>query len=91
MYGKIMSLPDELIVKYFRLCTNVSNEAIKEIEQDLKAGKNPRDYKMKLAYQLVKQYHSEKDAQAAEQAFIKQFQKKKFLMISRPLKFPSQN
>lgn len=77
MYGKIMSLTDDLIVNYFELCTNVSFEEIKDIKNKLKEGVvNPRDLKMKLAFEIVKIYHGEKKAKDAEEHFIKTVQKK---------------
>jgi len=71
MYGKIMSLKDELITEYFYLCTRVDLKKIKEYEK-----LPPRDYKAKLAFELVRFYHSEKKAQKAEEYFIKTFSKK---------------
>jgi tyrosyl-tRNA synthetase len=76
MYGKIMSIQDELIIKYFTLTTRVPMETIKEYEKELKNGGNPRDYKMKLAFELVKFYHSEKLANEAQEYFISTFSKK---------------
>lgn len=76
MYGKIMSIQDELIIKYFTLTTRVSMEAIKGYEDELKNGANPRDYKMKLASELIKFYHSEKAANEAQEYFISTFSKK---------------
>lgn len=76
MYGKLMSLRDDSIVKYFTLLTRVSLENIKKIEEEMKIGKNPKHYKMKLANEIVKFYHSENDAKKAEANFIIQFQKK---------------
>ncbi len=76
MFGKVMSLKDELILKYFVLTTNVSLDEIKEIEKDLKNGANPRDVKIRLAEEIVKIYHGEKEAQKAKEEFGKIFSKK---------------
>ncbi|MFA6525129.1 MAG: tyrosine--tRNA ligase [Patescibacteria group bacterium] len=76
MYGKVMSLRDELIIRYFVLTTRVPMKEVEVYEKDLKAGKNPRDYKMKLAYELVRFYHSENDAKRAADEFTKVFAKK---------------
>jgi len=77
MYGKVMSLTDDLIVRYFYLCTDLSERDVIKIKDDLANNKvNPRDYKMKLAYEIVKIYHGEKKAKAAEDYFIKTVQKK---------------
>lgn len=69
MFGKVMSWADSLIEEGFELCTNVPLSTIK-------ANQNPRDLKMKLAYEIVKIYHGEKKAKEAEQNFINTFQKK---------------
>jgi tyrosyl-tRNA synthetase len=76
MFGKIMSLQDEFIIKYFTLLTRVSVEEIKKYEEALKEGANPRDYKILLAKELVRFYHSEQDATEQEANFIKVFSKK---------------
>ena len=78
MFGKIMSLKDELIIHYFELCTGLDLVDIKEIEKNLKSKKvNPRDVKANLAKEIVKIYHSEKLAQKAEQEFNRIFKEKK--------------
>ncbi len=77
MYGKTMAVRDDLIVKYLKACTDVSDEKISEVEKELAdPTKNPRDSKMFLARELVKVYHSEEEARKAEENFIKTFQKK---------------
>lgn len=75
-YGKVMSIPDELITRYFELTTNVPMEEIERIAEEMKNGKNPRDAKMRLAREIVTIYHSEKAALEAERNFIQLFQKK---------------
>jgi tyrosyl-tRNA synthetase len=75
MYGKIMSLVDELIPKYFLLCTDVKEGEIKEIEHQLENGINPKDIKMRLAREIVTIYHSEEDAKNAEENFTNTFSK----------------
>ena len=78
MFGKIMSLKDELIIHYFELCTGLDLVDIKEIEKNLKSKKvNPRDVKANLAKEIVKIYHGEKLAQKAEQEFNRIFKEKK--------------
>lgn len=74
MFGKIMSIHDDLIIKYFTLCTDVSLDDIKKIEKDIKDGMNPRDAKMKLGLEMVTLYHSEKDASLAKNSWIETFQ-----------------
>lgn len=77
MLGKIMSMRDELILKYYVLCTDISTEEINKIEEDIKSDKlNPRDAKMQLAKEVVRMYHGEEEANKAEEYFITAFQKK---------------
>lgn len=76
MYGKVMSLPDDLIVKYFILTTRVDLSEIKKYEKDLAGGLNPRDIKMKLAFELTRFYHSEAAAAKAQNYFISTFSNK---------------
>lgn len=73
MFGKIMSIPDNLIIKYFTLTTRVSLEQIQEIERM----PNPRDQKALLAKEIVKIYHGEDAAQKAEEEFNSVFRDKK--------------
>jgi tyrosyl-tRNA synthetase len=77
-YGKIMSIPDSLIIKYMRLLTDISEKDIEEIEKKIKEkGTNPRDVKMKLAYEIVSFFHGEKTAKEAQNNFISVFRRKK--------------
>src|SRR5205814_2232402 len=69
MFGKTMSIPDELIMKYFTLVTRVPLEEIEEI----KKMPSPRDQKARLAFEIVKMYHGETAAQEAEEEFNKTF------------------
>lgn len=76
MFGKIMSIPDELIIHYFQLSTNRKKEEIKDFEKQLKEGKNPRDLKVQLAKDIVSIYHSTEDAEKAEEEFEQIFKYK---------------
>lgn len=76
MFGKTMALPDEAIIQVFIDCTYLSMEEIKELEKELKSGANPRDLKMRLAYEIVKMYHSENDAVREQENFVKTFSQK---------------
>lgn len=77
MFGKIMSIPDWLIVKYMRLLTRIPHDQIEEYERLMKEGKiNPRDVKMKLAFEITKFFHGEKEAEKAQEQFVKVFSKK---------------
>lgn len=76
MYGKIMSVRDDLVVTYFTLCTNLSIDEVKNIAQGLVQNTlHPRDAKMRLAREIVTLYHSPKDAQDAETSFVATFAK----------------
>ena len=77
MFGKIMSMKDDLILKYFKLCTDVSREEIKQAEEFLlDKNNNPRDLKIRLAKSIVSIYHDEQLAAKAEKNFVETFQKK---------------
>jgi len=77
MYGSVMSWPDEIIANAFELCTKVSLAEIVKIKNDLSdETKNPRDLKMKLAWEMVKLNHSEAKANKAQDHFIRIVQKK---------------
>ncbi len=70
MFGKIMSLNDQLIDKYFLLCTDLTDKEIKGIKG------NPKMRKLRLAREIVKIYHGEKEAKKAQEEFNKVFSKK---------------
>jgi tyrosyl-tRNA synthetase len=78
MYGKVMSLRDDLIVNYFTLATNISNEEIEEINKKIANGENPINLKKQLAFTIVTELHSNEDAQKAQADFEKTFQKGNF-------------
>ncbi len=75
MFGKVMALPDEVLVSMFIDCTYVSMEEIEQIKQQLVSGVNPRDIKVRLAKEIVTMYHSKEQADQAEKNFIKAFSK----------------
>ncbi len=77
MFGKIMSMHDEMILKYFELCTNVPIKEILEMEKQMKTGANPRNFKVRLAFEITKIYHGEKKAQRAWREFDRIFRDKK--------------
>jgi len=77
MYGKVMSLADNLIVEYFRLVTDVSDAELAEMDRAMKSGgMNPRDLKMRLGREIVAQFHSADEANNVEAEFIKVFQQR---------------
>jgi len=90
MFGKVMSIPDSLIIKYFELATDVSVDEITQYKEEIKNGANPRDYKMKLGQSLVKMYHGEKEAVKAQEYFVSTFSKKEVPTDIPELK-PSKN
>jgi tyrosyl-tRNA synthetase len=74
MYGKVMSLPDPLMVTYFELCTEVPMEEVRAIEEGLRAGRlHPRDVKRRLAREIVAVWHGSEAARAAEEEFDRVF------------------
>ena len=74
-YQKVMEIPDELIVKYYTLLTDVSDEKIKEVKSKLKDENiNPRDIKMDLAREIVSLYHTAEEVDQAEERFKMIFQ-----------------
>ncbi|MBZ5752938.1 tyrosine--tRNA ligase [Metabacillus rhizolycopersici] len=76
MYGKAMSIPDELMNKYFELVTDFTPEQIETIKDQIKtAVLHPRDAKMLLGKTIVRMYHGTEAAEKAEQHFISIFQK----------------
>lgn len=77
IYGKVMSFSDALIIPAFELLTRLPMSEIREIEREMGAGSNPRDFKMKLAKILVGIYHGDKEAQDAENKFIATFREQK--------------
>jgi tyrosyl-tRNA synthetase len=74
-FGKIMSMSDDMIVKYFTLLTDVPLKKIKEYEKAMKKGDNPKDYKILLAKEIVTMYHDEKVAEQAAKDFDEVFSK----------------
>ena len=71
MYGKTLSIPDEMIVKYFLLGADVESSKIKEVETKLAEGENPRNLKRELARTIVAKYYDEKASLEAENHFDK--------------------
>ena len=76
MFGKIMSISDELMWRWFDLLSFKTTDEIKELKADQTNGRNPRDIKIELAKELISRFHDEESADLAETNFINQFQKK---------------
>lgn len=71
MFGKLMSIPDNMISRYFSLLTDATKEELETIDKQIAEGSvNPRDIKMKLAYTITKEYHGEEGAKHGQEAFI---------------------
>ena len=75
MFGKIMSISDELMWRYFELLSFLPEEDIEKFKQDIEEGINPRDIKFILGEELVARFHSEAEAIQARENFIARFQK----------------
>lgn len=75
MFGKIMSLSDELMWRYFELLSRRSLEELAELRRQVAEGANPRDVKILLAKEIITRYHSEAAAEQAHQDFVLRFQK----------------
>ena len=77
MYGKAMSIPDELMMRYFMLVTDMPIEEQEDMEKRLESGElHPRDAKMQLARTIVRLYHGEEAALEAEEEFKRVFQQR---------------
>ena len=76
MFGKIMSISDDLMWRYYELLTDLSPSEISNLRSEISNGKNPRDVKVNLAKLIIKDFHSQSDAQAAEDEFNRRFVKK---------------
>ncbi len=79
MFGKIMALPDHVMPQYFALLTETAEEEIAEMERAMAEGwkgVNPRDLKMRLAREIVAQFHSPEAAAQAEEEFVRVFQRR---------------
>ncbi|WP_178022884.1 tyrosine--tRNA ligase [uncultured Paenibacillus sp.] len=77
IYGKAMSVPDELMAKYYELVTDLTLEELAALTEGLKSGAvHPRDAKMRLAHTLVRMYHGQEAADAAQEHFVTVFQQR---------------
>jgi tyrosyl-tRNA synthetase len=75
MFGKVMSISDELMWRYYQLLSFRPLADIDGLKKDVADGKNPRDVKFELACEIVARFHNEKAAEAAKVEFIERFQK----------------
>lgn len=74
-FGKVMSIPDKLILRYYELCLDYYDELLVNVKKRLKSGENPMDLKLELAEGIVRQYHSDRDAKRERVEFIRVFSK----------------
>jgi len=75
MFGKVMSISDDLMWRYYDLLSFKPKNEIVAIKQNVAAGANPRDTKIDLAKELISRFHNQQDAESAHQDFIQRFQK----------------
>ena len=73
IFGKTMSIPDEIMMKWFDLLSLRPLEEIKKVDEDIEGGANPRDAKIDLAMELTTRFTSEKEAEKAKENFFKKF------------------
>ncbi len=83
IFGKTMSIPDNMILRYFELATEVPIDKIKGFEEAIKTGENPMNFKKQLGRELVSMYHNAEAAEIAEKEFAEIFKKKGI-----PMKIP---
>ncbi|GEK10213.1 tyrosine--tRNA ligase [Pseudoalteromonas peptidolytica] len=75
MFGKVMSISDDLMWRYYELLSAKTLDDIAALKEEVMGGRNPRDIKIEFAKEMIARFHSEADAEAAHQDFIKRFQK----------------
>ena len=75
MFGKIMSISDDLMWRWFELLSFKPINAINELKKEVKSGMNPRDTKIFLAEEIIERFHSKEDAENAKNTFLDRFQK----------------
>jgi len=74
-FGKVMSIPDDLILRYYKLCLGYDEESLRRVERRVESGENPMEIKLDLAEEIVRLYHSEAKAKKAGEEFLKVFSK----------------
>jgi tyrosyl-tRNA synthetase len=77
MFGKIMSISDDMMWRYFELLSSNNQETLSQWQKDVKQGTNPRDIKFELANEIIERFHNKKAAVRAKEDFITKFQKNK--------------
>lgn len=77
MFEKVMKVPDNLIIRYYELCTDVHPDEIEKVKQRLEEGVNPRNIKMELAYAITELYHTKEETEKAKEHFITAYTEQK--------------
>ena len=75
MFGKIMSISDDLMWRWFELLSFRPINEVNELKKEVKSGMNPRDTKILLAEEIIERFHSKEDAENAKNTFLDRFQK----------------
>ena len=75
MFGKIMSISDDLMWRWFELLSFMSEDEINSLKKEMQEGKNPRDIKFILAEEIVDRFHKDGDGQKCKESFLNRFQK----------------
>ena len=75
MFGKIMSISDDLMWRWFELLSFMSEDEINSLKKEMQDGKNPRDIKFILAEEIVDRFHKDGDGQKCKESFLNRFQK----------------
>lgn len=91
IFGRALSIPDDLIYTYYELATDISSEKLSEVKNKLESGENPRDIKRDLAKTIVEMYHSAEAASASEEEFDRIFVNKGLPDEIPQKEFPSGN
>src|SRR5205085_2167098 len=73
MFGKVMSISDELMWRYYELLTDLSSSEISNLRSQIESGENPRNIKVNLAKLIIRDFHSDDAATAAEDEFNRRF------------------
>ncbi|HMS07891.1 MAG TPA: tyrosine--tRNA ligase [Pyrinomonadaceae bacterium] len=76
MFGKVMSISDELMWRYYELLTDLTHSEISDLRSEIDKGENPRNLKVRLAKLIITDFHSAADAEAAEEDFTRRFVQK---------------
>ena len=91
MFGKVMSVSDNLMIRFYELLSDISISEFKQLKKDLSLGKlHPRDAKINLAKEIVSRFHNEKAANEAAENFSKQFSEKKIPDDLKNIPLPKQ-